>query len=150
MVVAAAGNDGSGTLPFPAIDSHVLAVTALRADGGGLADLLNRGATVVLAAIGEDVYGALFGGEYGTSSGTSMAAPFAAAGAALVKSLDPGVSPDIAPATAPHSPASRSPMAKWSGSFVDLWQGRSLRSALSISLLLQLSLWQNSRSSRPG
>jgi subtilisin family serine protease len=95
VVVAAAGNDGSATLPFPAVDSHVLAVTALNADGGGLADFANRGVPAVLAAIGEDVYGALFGGEYGTSSGTSMAAPFAAAGAALVKSLDPSVSPDI-------------------------------------------------------
>jgi subtilisin family serine protease len=95
VVVAAAGNDASATLPFPAVDSHVLAVTALRADGGGLAEFANRGTTAVVAAIGEDVYGALFAGEYGTSSGTSMAAPFAAAGAALVKSLDPGVSPDI-------------------------------------------------------
>jgi thermitase len=95
VVVAAAGNDGSATLPFPAVDSHVLAVTALRADGGGLADFANRGTTAIVAAIGEDVYGALFAGEYGTSSGTSMAAPFAAAGAALVKSLDPGVPPDI-------------------------------------------------------
>jgi len=95
VVVAAAGNDGSATLPFPAVDSHVLAVTALSADGGRLADFANRGAPAVLAAIGEDVYGALYAGEFGTSSGTSMAAPFAAAGAALVKSLDPSISPDI-------------------------------------------------------
>jgi subtilisin family serine protease len=95
VVVAAAGNDASTTLPFPATDSHVIAVTALSADGAGLADFANRGDRAVIAAIGEDVYGALFEGEYGTSAGTSMAAPFAAAGAALVKSLDPGVSPEI-------------------------------------------------------
>ncbi|MCJ7753871.1 MAG: S8 family serine peptidase, partial [Thermoanaerobaculales bacterium] len=119
VVVAAAGNDGSTTLPFPAIDSHVLAVTALRADGGGLADFANRGATVVLAAIGEDVYGALFGGDYGTSSGTSMAAPFAAAGAALVKSLDPGVSPDIIRQLLLQSGVVLAD-GEWSGSSLDL------------------------------
>ena len=95
VVVAAAGNDASATLPFPAVDSHVIAVTALSADGTDLADFANRGDRAVLAAIGEDVYGALIQGEYGTSTGTSMAAPFAAAGAALVKSLDPEISPEI-------------------------------------------------------
>ncbi len=119
VVVAAAGNDASATLPFPAIDSHVLAVTALRADGGGLADFANRGTTVVLAAIGEDVYGALFGGEYGTSSGTSMAAPFAAAGAALVKSLDPGVPPDIVRQLLLQSGVVIAD-GEWSGSSLDL------------------------------
>jgi subtilisin family serine protease len=95
VLIAAAGNDQSSDLPFPASDSHVLAVTALRADGTGLADFSNRGAKSVLAITGEDVYGALYAGEYGTSSGTSMAAPFAAGGAALVKSLDPSVSADL-------------------------------------------------------
>ncbi|MDH3814023.1 MAG: S8 family serine peptidase [Acidobacteriota bacterium] len=95
VVVAAAGNNGASTLPFPAIDSHVLAVTALKADGAGLADFANRGDKAVVAAVGEEVYGGLFGGEYGASSGTSLAAPFAAAGAALAKGLDPGVSADI-------------------------------------------------------
>ncbi len=95
VVVAAAGNDGGSTLPFPAIDSHVLAVTALRTDGSGLADFANRGDKAVVAAIGEDVYGGLYAGEYGASSGTSLAAPFAAAGAALAKGRDPGVSAAI-------------------------------------------------------
>lgn len=119
IVVAAAGNDGSETLPFPAIDSHVLAVTALRGDGTGLAEFANRGATAELAAIGEDVYGALFGGEYGTSSGTSMAAPFAAAGAALVKSLDAGVSADIVRRLLVQSGVVIADGA-WSGSSLDL------------------------------
>jgi subtilisin family serine protease len=119
IVVAAAGNDGSETLPFPAIDSHVLAVTALRGDGNGLAEFANRGATAELAAIGEDVYGALFGGEFGTSSGTSMAAPFAAAGAALVKSLDAGVSADIVRRLLVQSGVVIADGA-WSGSSLDL------------------------------
>jgi subtilisin family serine protease len=95
VVIAAAGNDGASTLPFPAIDSHALAVTALRPDSTRLADFANRGDKAGVAAVGEDVYGGLYGGEYGRSSGTSLAAPFVAAGAALAKGLDPGVSADI-------------------------------------------------------
>jgi hypothetical protein len=92
VVVAAAGNDGSGSLPFPAVDSHVLAVGALNADATRLAEFSNRGAGDLVAAPGREVYGALDGGAYGHSTGTSMAAPFAAGGAAMVKSLDPEVS----------------------------------------------------------
>jgi len=96
VVVAAAGNDSSGTLPFPAADSHVLAVGALNTDATALAPFSNRGAGDLVAAPGEDVYGALDGGAYGTSSGTSMAAPFAAGGAAMIKSLDPEISAALA------------------------------------------------------
>jgi subtilisin family serine protease len=95
VVVAAAGNDGDTHLPFPAIDSHVLAVTALRPDAAGLAEFANRDDKTIVAAIGEEVYGGLYGGRYGSSSGTSLAAPFAAAGAALAKGLDPEVSAGI-------------------------------------------------------
>jgi hypothetical protein len=121
VVVAAAGNDGAETLPFPAVDSHVLAVTALRPDGASLADFANRGDKAVVAAVGEDVYGGLFGGEYGTSSGTSLATPFAAAGAALVKGLDPGVSAEIVRLLLIQSgvPVADGP---WSGRSLDLGQ----------------------------
>jgi len=95
VVVAAAGNDAVGTLPFPASDSHVLAVAALSTDGDRLADFSNWGPDVIVAAPGEKIYGGLAGGEFGTASGTSVAAPFAAAGAALLKGLDSAVSPDI-------------------------------------------------------
>ncbi len=95
VVVAAAGNDAGTDLPFPAVDSHVLAVTALAADGATLASFANRSPLVPLAAPGEDLYGALDRGFEGTWSGSSMAAPLAAAGAALLKSLDPTVDPAI-------------------------------------------------------
>jgi len=95
VVVAAAGNDGATTLPFPATDSHVLAVTALRADGAGLSEFANRSENALVAVTGEEIYGGLPDGEFGTWSGTSLAAPFAAGAAALVKSLDPTVSPHI-------------------------------------------------------
>jgi subtilisin family serine protease len=125
VVVAAAGNDADTHLPFPAIDSHVLAVTALRPDGSGLAEFANRGDKAVVAAIGEDVYGALYGGEYGLSSGTSIAAPFAAAGAALAKGLDPDVSADIVRRLLIQSgvPVVDGP---WSGYSLDLAQAMAL------------------------
>jgi subtilisin family serine protease len=121
VVVAAAGNDGAATLPFPAIDSHVLAVTALRPDGASLAEFANRGDKAVVAAVGEEVYGGLYGGEYGTSSGTSLATPFAAAAAALVKGLDPGVSAEIVRLLLIQSGV---PVADglWSGRSLDLGQ----------------------------
>jgi len=89
IVVAAAGNDPDAPLGFPAVDSHVLAVSAFDADAANLAEFAGRGDAVRLAAPGVDVYGALDDGQFGTWSGTSMAAPWAAAGAALVKELDP-------------------------------------------------------------
>jgi len=119
VVVAAAGNDGASKLPFPATDSHVLAVTALSADGARLANFANRGAKVITAATGEEVYGGLDQGAYGISSGTSLAAPFAAAGAALVKSLDPGVSADIVRRLLEQSGVAVTDGA-WSGRSLDL------------------------------
>jgi subtilisin family serine protease len=95
VVVAAAGNDGSATLPFPAVDSQVLAVGSLNVDATGLAAFSNRGAGDLVAAPGRDVYGALDGGAFGTSTGTSMATPFVAGGAAMIRSLDPELSPEL-------------------------------------------------------
>jgi hypothetical protein len=95
VIVAAAGNDDDGRLPFPASDSHALAVTALTASGDALADFANASPQVLLAAPGEHVYGALPSGLLGTWEGTSFAAPLASGVAALIRLEDPGIDPSL-------------------------------------------------------
>lgn len=92
-VIAAAGNDGLDVLPFPASDRHTVAVTALNADGSGLAEFANRGPDVLVAAPGVEVYGAVDDGRWGTWSGTSMAVPFTAGAMAVLRQIDPGLDP---------------------------------------------------------
>ena len=82
ICVAAAGNDSTASLTYPAADPNVFGVGALEADGWNLASYSNYGENVNLVAPGT-VYTAKMGGGYGTMDGTSFASPITAGVMAL-------------------------------------------------------------------
>jgi thermitase len=83
VVVAAAGNDGTSAIDYPAGYSEVVSVAAVD-DSGSHAWFSNENGDVEVAAPGVDVLSAKLGGGYVRESGTSMATPHAAAAAALL------------------------------------------------------------------
>ena len=95
VVVAAAGNDASGSVKeYPAAEgAYGLLSVAASTASNHVAGFSNFGPWVDMAAPGEGITSALPGGLYGVWSGTSMAAPMAAGTAALVRSLDLSLAP---------------------------------------------------------
>lgn len=95
----AAGNDGTGTVGFPASLDSVNSVAALDSNGN-LASFSTYGPGLFISApgaavlttdrTGDDGYG---GTDYTTIDGTSFASPYSAGVAALVLSVDSSLSP---------------------------------------------------------
>jgi subtilisin family serine protease len=90
LVIAAAGNDGSGSIKqYPAAESaYGLVPIGASTSANRMALFSNSGSWINLAAPGAGITSAMPGGGYATWNGTSMAAPLAAGTAALVQSLD--------------------------------------------------------------
>ncbi|MDE0018751.1 MAG: S8 family serine peptidase [Candidatus Poribacteria bacterium] len=88
VMVAAAGNDGAAGSLYPAGLNTVISVAGLNIERQLYSDS-NFGATIDIAAPGEEILSTALNGGYLNDSGTSMAAAHVSGVAALVRSENP-------------------------------------------------------------
>ena len=105
LVVAAAGNDGTGAPIYPAACPGVVAVSATDTNGD-FASFSSYGPGVSIAAPGIQITSTRSDNGFGSERGTSLAAPIVAGVAALLRAQHPDWSPaQVASRAAPTSPA---------------------------------------------
>lgn len=87
-IFAAAGNDNTSLIQYPAGYTNVIAVAAT-GQGGHRADFTNYGTWVDISAPGVNILSTIPGGSYVSFDGTSMASPVVCGVAGLIRSLHP-------------------------------------------------------------
>jgi subtilisin family serine protease len=102
ICVAAAGNDGSNVLVYPAALHHVMGI-ASTSDIDSRSSFSNYGPDVWVAAPGEGIISTYPYGTYSAGWGTSFSAPFVAGTAALLVDVSAGVTQQTAEQAVAHA-----------------------------------------------
>jgi len=92
VLVAAAGNNNTNTMFYPAGYTECIAVAATNSNDTK-ASFSNYGSWVDISAPGNNIYATYYGNTYANMSGTSMASPIVAGLCGLMLSLNPGLTP---------------------------------------------------------